>query len=329
MNNRKYTFRDLIFEVLKQSDKPLNCKEILQWAQDHDLHNKIDGWENKAPELNIPARLSNEISKGAESEIERIGNAFLPFHYYLKKRKKELEITETTPLELENKDAEQENQKEQQIAWNERDIHPLLTYFVARNSNFKGEREILTKTISRQLGNKGFSQWLYPDLVGVYLPLKDWEDETFKLAQRSDSSNLLKFYSFELKQVLHKGNYREAFFQAVSNSSWAHEGYLVAARIAEDPELHSTLERLSQVFGIGIIQLDLNNFGNSRIRYPALSRDNPNWEALNRLCAVAPDFKRFVKDITDSIRIKRINTSEYDEIIKYPQEHIQEHRMTG
>ena len=54
-------------------------------------------------------------------------------------------------------------------------------------------------------------------------------------------------------------NYREFFFQAVSNSSWANEGYLVAAEIIQDDELLSELECLSIAFGIGIIQLDITD----------------------------------------------------------------------
>ena len=52
-------------------------------------------------------------------------------------------------------------------------------------------------------------------------------------------------------------NYRESFFQAVSNSSWANEGYLVAAEIIQDDELLSELECLSIAFGI--IQLDITD----------------------------------------------------------------------
>lgn len=53
--------------------------------------------------------------------------------------------------------------------------------------------------------------------------------------------NILRIYSFELKKILNRGNYRESFFQAVSNSSWAHEGYLVCANLKEDEDLLSEL----------------------------------------------------------------------------------------
>nr|WP_288977411.1 hypothetical protein [uncultured Blautia sp.] len=46
----------------------------------------------------------------------------------------------------------------------------------------------------------------------------------------------------------------------MSNSSWAHEGYLVALKISEEPELMDELRRLNNAFGIGVIRLDAEHF---------------------------------------------------------------------
>ena len=62
---------------------------------------------------------------------------------------------------------------------------------------------------------------------------------------------------WSLKKRLSFSNLREAFFQAVSNSSWANEGYLVAADISTDEDFQAELHRLSASFGIAIIQLDI------------------------------------------------------------------------
>ncbi len=35
------------------------------------------------------------------------------------------------------------------------------------------------------------------------------------------------------KKIINRSNLRESFFQALSNSSWAHYGYLVAADLIE------------------------------------------------------------------------------------------------
>ena len=92
-------------------------------------------------------------------------------------------------------------------------------------------------------------------MVGFYLPLDDWRPDVIEF-NRLSNNNSLRLFSFEIKKSLNKGNYREAYFQAVSNSSWAHEGYLVAAHILQDDEFLAELERLASSFGIGIIHLD-------------------------------------------------------------------------
>ena len=122
----------------------------------------------------------------------------------------------------------------------EKDLHPLVSYFAYTNLNFTSGKGILTKTINHEISKKSqYSEWSYPDLVGFYLPVGEWSQELIEL-NRISSNDALKLFSFELKRSINKGNYRESFFQAVSNSSWAHEGYLVAAeeeynKILPDP----------------------------------------------------------------------------------------------
>ena len=111
-------------------------------------------------------------------------------------------------------------------------------------------------------------------------------------------------------------NYRESFFQALSNSSWAHEGYLVAADIKQDDELMSELSRLTSSFGIGIIQLDLEDIDSSQILFPARSRPLLDWETINKLSEQNPDFEKFIQDVRIDFESKRIHRSEFDEILK-------------
>src|SRR5262249_42218166 len=70
---------------------------------------------------------------------------------------------------------------------------------------------------------------------------------------KSTDKTAIRLFSFELKKQVDRINYREYFFQAVSNSSWAHEGYLVTCAVQQQDDLLSELERLSASFGIGII----------------------------------------------------------------------------
>jgi hypothetical protein len=82
--------------------------------------------------------------------------------------------------------------------------------------------------------SKGQNEWLHPDLVGVYFPFRDYKSETLEM-QSHMSITSIKLFSFELKISLSFVNLRQSYFQAVSNSSWANEGYLVALNIDDDP----------------------------------------------------------------------------------------------
>jgi hypothetical protein len=150
--------------------------------------------------------------------------------------------------------------------------------------------------------------------VGFYLPLEDWLPDVIEFNRLSDN-NSLRLFSFELKKSLTKSNYRESYFQAVSNSSWAHEGYLVAPVILQDDEFLTELERLSSSFGIGIIHLDPHDVDGSTILYPARSRPALDWETINKLCEQNTDFEKFIQDVKIDFESKRIHRSEYDEVI--------------
>jgi len=121
---------------------------------------------------------------------------------------------------------------------------------------------------------------------------------------------------------LTKGNYRESYFQAVSNSSWSHEGYLVASDILDDDEFHAELERLASSFGIGIIKLDPKDLDSSEILYPARIRETLDWEMINKLCKQNDDFKKFLQDVKIDFESKRVHKSEYDELKKDINEYI-------
>jgi hypothetical protein len=155
------------------------------------------------------------------------------------------------------------------------------------------------------------NQWLHPDIVGFSLTSGDWDHAVVQLAQ-STGSSAARFYSFEMKIALDFTTLREFFFQAVSNSSWAHQGYLVAAEIDEDTEFREELKRLSQSFGIGVIQLDLDEPIDSLILYPAEERSEIDWETVNRISTVNSDFADFIRVVSNSIKINHPALSGFD-----------------
>jgi hypothetical protein len=208
--------------------------------------------------------------------------------------------------------------------YRERDLHPILAYFAYSNPSFNRGRSIYTKTILHEKSLKqGYNEWVHPDMVGFYLPIEDWRPEVIEFNRLLDN-NSIRLFSFEIKKSLNRTNYRESYFQAVSNSSWAHEGYLVASEILQDDDFLAELERLAASFGIGIIHLDLEDIDSSSVLYPARIRGTLDWETINKLCDQNPDFEKFVEDVKIDFEAKRIHRAEYDEVIKEPVQYIME-----
>ncbi|MCX8000925.1 MAG: hypothetical protein N3A69_18625, partial [Leptospiraceae bacterium] len=127
----------------------------------------------------------------------------------------------------------------------EKDLHPLMVYY-----GFYYLKAYLKSISHNKSDKKGFGEWVHPDIVGCYFPFRDWDSEVVEVSTIMGNT-AVKLYSFELKRELSIANLREAFFQAVSNSSWANEGYLVAATIDTDEDFMNELKRLSTAFGIG------------------------------------------------------------------------------
>jgi len=158
------------------------------------------------------------------------------------------------------------------------------------------------------------NKWLHPDLVGVYFPFNDFDETTLKLQEQLSLSSITLF-SFELKVKLNLTTLRKSFFQAVSNSSWAHEGYLVAPDIDDDPAFIDELRRLNNAFGIGIIKLNFENIHESEIMFPSLVKQDLDWSTIDRLSNENSDFNSFLKDIIEDIKIGKVK-SKYDKIFK-------------
>lgn len=182
----------------------------------------------------------------------------------------------------------------------ERDLHPVLAAYVDYEPHFKARVRTIFHEASKQKA-KGVNEWLHPDIVGVYFPFEAYEKETLQL-QKEMAVNTVKFFSFELKLELDFVNLRESFFQAVSNSSWANEGYLVAGKIADSAELKDELRRLSNAFGIGVIRLNCQNMAGSEILFPAATRPQLDWTTVNRLTKENPNMRLLVEHVTGSVK---------------------------
>ncbi|MEO6908836.1 MAG: hypothetical protein ABI210_13200, partial [Abditibacteriaceae bacterium] len=135
--------------------------------------------------------------------------------------------------------------------------------------------------------------WTHPDIVGVkFLKLQTKAGQNFlKSINRVDT---LKISSYELKKEINSDSeLKRAYFQAVSNSSWANYSYLVAFDISD--HLSDEMERLNQSFGVGIIELDTNPF-QTKVLFPATYSDL-DFKTIDKLCNMNKDFQQFIEQI--------------------------------
>ena len=291
----KYSFLDLTKEVLENSENPLTVHEIWQVAENLGLISKV-GTSGKTPEKTLAARLYVDIRDNDKSIFYQSNKR--PAKFYLKVKKDNIKETNKVLNNIDKK------------TFSERDLHILLSSFVQIDSHFKCQ----TKTIYHEKSSKaikGKNQWLHPDMVGVYYPFVDYCKQVLNLFSVV-GENPYKMFSFELKKEITFGNLREYYFQAVSNSSWAHEGYLVALKIEE--ELHEELRRLNNAFGIGIIRLDPINISQSEILFASKERNNLDWDTIERLAEENEDFRTFISDVAvDTTDNDKRLRGEYDD----------------
>ncbi|GAA7012172.1 COG2958 family protein [Helicobacter pylori] len=288
------TYIELGKKVLEQAGKPLSAKEIWERTCKMGLDKECN--DGKILSHSLGSQLGeHKISKDEKQFY--VTNNKKPYSYWLKSREREFPPQKT--LDAKEEDDEQSEcsgtAKKQKNSFHERVLHPLLVKFLSEDPNFK----LLCKTIRHEeckKGEGGECKWNYPDIVGVYFPYNKYKEETLKFLHHTGQEKH-KLFSFELKKELSFSNLKESYFQAVSNFSWANEGYLVVKIL--DDEVLGELRRLNQSFGIGVIKLE-SGISNSKILLPAREKEI-DIPTLNMLLNKSPDFKSFMADINKQI----------------------------
>lgn len=190
----------------------------------------------------------------------------------------------------------------------EHTLYPILSAFIW------SELKLYSKRIDekRSINSKGAggNKWLYPDLVGMEDLSSDWHREVKDCVQQY-ADKQTKLWSFEIKILINRSNVREAFFQAVSNSSWANLGYLVSSEISGADTLKE-LRMLSSLHGIGFILLDAENPSESEIMMPAKERAKIDWDTANRLTEENKDFLDYIKLIRQFYQTGEIRQADWD-----------------
>ncbi len=311
----KTTFWDVIEKTIEKVGTPLSAKEI--WDKANELGTLGDfTTTGKTPWATIAAYCYTDINKNAENSTV-IQTSERPAQFFLRRLASQVDLQKVQK----QKDTEIAKKEKDEIKkFNERDLHPLLVAYAYGDSHFKANLKTVFHENSSK-ATKGQNEWLHPDLVGVYFPFRDYKPETLEI-QKHLSITSIKLFSFELKVSLNFGNLRQSYFQAVSNSSWANEGYLVTLNINDDPTFKDEVRRLNNAFGIGIIKLNPENIFESEILFPSRINQEIDWDTVNRLANENSDFNNFLKLITEDCKLGRVKSQydkvyEMDELTKY------------
>jgi hypothetical protein len=295
-------FLELAEKVIGLVKQPLTPNEIWEKAVELGFDQKLNS-KGKTPWASIAARLYVDVRDNTQTKFEIVG-----------KRPTKFGVKNTTQNIIPN-DSSTTTQILKPEKFNERDLHPLLVKFADTYYHFRGAK---LKTIFHEnsiKAKKGYNKWLHPDLVGVYFSFNDRIREYEKVIidfQNDFSILATKLFSFELKVKIDIANLREYYFQAVSNSSWANEGYLVTLKI--DEEVIEEIRRLANSFGIGLIKLDAENVEEGQIIVPATYKKQLDIDAMDRLASENKDFADFLQSIIDDNKIKKVN-SKYDTVL--------------
>ncbi|AYQ45207.1 HrgA protein [Helicobacter pylori] len=277
----------IIQSVLEAIKEPIKVTEIYDKAkelfEEGEIENMFD-YGGNTPESSVSASIYTALNKGEELPFYKVQEK--PVLISLKGTAKELVLN-----------AEKPSTPSVKIA-HERDLHPFLTYMAFGNENLK----CYTKTIFHEESSKsikGIDRWLYPDMVGVRFLHAELSNENLIAFSKKFDTLPVKLVSFELKREISVHNCRECYFQAISNSSWANEGYLVGYHInTHDLKLMDLLKRLHASFGIGVIDLRTDE-DKSAILLNAKYKEKIDYTVASELSEKNPKFSAFLKSVVD------------------------------
>ncbi|GAA7253862.1 COG2958 family protein [Helicobacter pylori] len=277
----------IIQSVLEAIKEPIKVTEIYDKAKELFSEGKIENmfdYGGETPDQSVSASIYTALNKGEELPFCKVQEK--PVLIALKSTAKELGLNAQKPSVPSVK------------ITHERNLHPFLTYMAFGNENLK----CYTKTIFHEgslKSPKGMDRWLYPDMVGVRFLHAELSNENLIAFSKKFDTLPVKLVSFELKREISVHNCRECYFQAISNSSWANEGYLVGHHIdTHNPKLMDLLKRLHASFGIGVIDLRTNE-DKSAILLNAKYKEKIDYTVASELSEKNEKFSGFLKSVVD------------------------------
>ncbi len=273
------TIKEAILQALDDLKIPNGSKEVYENIIKKNYYFFEKG---KTPVSTISAQLGDFIRKG-DTRVKRIKNEKGNFAYFLTKN----DITINLESDVISTIASPSANKISKNSYSERDLHKLL-------SSYLKSVNIFSKTIFHEKSSNGKDnnqKWIHPDMVGIkFLTLQTKVSHQFlKVINRVDT---FKITSYEIKKEINSDfELKQSYFQAISNSSWANYGYLVAFEISDI--LFDEMERLNQSFGIGIIKLKANPY-ESKVLFTSKYKDL-DFKTIDKLCKINREFAQFIE----------------------------------
>ncbi|WP_444937222.1 COG2958 family protein [Microbulbifer sp. JMSA004] len=290
------TLRECIFVILREHrEQKFTATQIAQKLLDTypDMcKDKLARSSTINSEEELLTRLTNQVYsrhrkiRAEHPQIKTLETRPRKFYYSEASATEEIAHAESAPASATKTFPARRKSKEFQL-------YPLLSEYLYAELNLYSKR-IDEKRSSNNKGPNG-NRWLYPDIVALEDLTDGWDAEIRACASQY-ADQRTRLWSFEVKCRLNRSNSRECFFQALSNSSWANLGYLVAAEI-EGSDTLKELRLLSAAHGIGLMLLDAENPAESQILIPARERAAIDWDIANRLAKENKDFLAYIKSI--------------------------------
>lgn len=271
------TIKEAVLVALAGANQPMGYDEVTQYIVKNHLYES----RGLTLDASVSAQLGEFIRKN-DTRIGRIKEG-RSYRYYLTK-------SGVFTGEVETKI---ERKKEKKADFAERDLHPLFVSYLKNEG-------IYAKTILHEESKNSkddTQKWAHPDIVGVkFVQLKS--DVSAKLLKTLEKKDSCEIVSYELKKEISTDTeLKKCYFQAVSNSSWANRGYLVAFEIAD--YLKEEMERLNNAFGIGVIKLHANPF-ESQILFQSTYR-NLDYQTIDKLCHINAKYREFMGQIEKNL----------------------------
>lgn len=287
---------DRVVECLeKHPNQKFTVSEIARWI--------FDTYPQECREKQKRSKAKIILLDSDEALVNQLISEIGASRARIQKKSKNIKTTEERPRRYyytESSDDDEVEQAEKSktkstgasATLSENELYPILSeYLLSEHDVYSKRIDEKRSSNSRGLGG---NRWLYPDLVGMEDLSRDWHREVKDCVQQY-ADKKTKLWSFEVKILINRSNVREAFFQAVSNSSWANFGYLVASQI--DANALKELRILSSLHGIGFIRLNAENPSESEIMLLSREKTEIDWNTANRLAGENRDFLEYIKHV--------------------------------